>query len=67
MHLLNCDPNTYADLMLRWNPVIHVGLPHRSMADDMYEGMQIPKGATIIANATSVECIFYKANLTTML
>ena len=27
-----------------------VGVPHRSMEDDVYKGMYIPKGSTIIAN-----------------
>lgn len=26
------------------------GLPHRVMQDDIYEGMFIPKGTTVIAN-----------------
>ena len=30
------------------------GIPHRVMEDDVYQGMFIPKGATIVANARSV-------------
>jgi cytochrome P450 len=35
---------------LRWRPVDPVGLPHRSIEDDWYDGMFIPKGAICIAN-----------------
>jgi cytochrome P450 len=35
---------------LRWRPVDPVGLPHRSIEDDWYKGMFIPKGTVCIAN-----------------
>ena len=35
---------------LRWGPVAPLGLPHRVMQDDFYEGYFIPKGATIVGN-----------------
>ncbi|KAI9443652.1 cytochrome P450 [Lactarius indigo] len=35
---------------LRWRAVDPVGLPHRSLEDDWYEGMFIPKGTICIAN-----------------
>ncbi|KAH9002681.1 cytochrome P450 [Lactarius hatsudake] len=35
---------------LRWRPVDPIGLPHRSIEDDWYEGMFIPKGTICIAN-----------------
>lgn len=35
---------------LRWMPVDPVGLPHRVIQDDEYEGYHIPKGAICIAN-----------------
>jgi cytochrome P450 len=35
---------------LRWRPVDPVGLPHRSIEDDWYQGMFIPKGTVCIAN-----------------
>lgn len=35
---------------LRWRPVAVLGgTPHASTADDLYNGMFIPKGSTIIA------------------
>ena len=40
-----------ANETLRWRPVaILGGTPHASTADDVYEGMLIPKGSTIFAN-----------------
>ncbi|KAI0697258.1 cytochrome P450 [Cytidiella melzeri] len=35
---------------MRWQPVVPLGIPHMSTADDCYEDMLIPKGSTIIAN-----------------
>ncbi|KAJ3491621.1 hypothetical protein NLI96_g551 [Meripilus lineatus] len=35
---------------MRWHPALPLGVPHRVMDDDIYQGMLIPKGATIIAN-----------------
>ncbi|KAG8989392.1 hypothetical protein FRB90_002256, partial [Tulasnella sp. 427] len=32
---------------LRWNPAGPVGVPHRLMEDDMYNGYLIPKGTTV--------------------
>ncbi|KAF8607172.1 cytochrome P450 [Ceratobasidium sp. AG-I] len=39
--------------VLRWQPVTPFGVPHKysSTKDDEYDGMRIPAGATIIANA----------------
>ncbi|THU76393.1 cytochrome P450 [Dendrothele bispora CBS 962.96] len=36
--------------VIRWNPPVPLGIPHRLMHDDMYDGYHIPKGATILAN-----------------
>ncbi|KAA1476596.1 cytochrome P450 [Dentipellis sp. KUC8613] len=35
---------------LRWRTTVPVGVPHRSLEDDWYEGMFIPKGTICIAN-----------------
>ncbi|EEB95276.1 hypothetical protein MPER_05777, partial [Moniliophthora perniciosa FA553] len=35
---------------LRWHPVVPLGVPHRSLADDMYKGMLIPKGTILLPN-----------------
>ncbi|KAK1220886.1 hypothetical protein PQX77_016321, partial [Marasmius sp. AFHP31] len=40
--------------VLRWNPVTPLGVPHRSMDDDVYEGYFIPKDSTIVPNIWSI-------------
>ncbi|OJT11861.1 O-methylsterigmatocystin oxidoreductase [Trametes pubescens] len=35
---------------LRWQSVVPLGIPHRSLADDEYKGYFIPAGSAIIAN-----------------
>ncbi|KAL0947947.1 hypothetical protein HGRIS_010576 [Hohenbuehelia grisea] len=37
--------------VLRWYPVVPLGIPHRCMEDNIYGGMFIPKGSLVIANA----------------
>ncbi|KAJ3545757.1 hypothetical protein NM688_g5589 [Phlebia brevispora] len=48
----------YVDCVLqecrRWHPVLPTGMPHRTTEDDEYKGMFIPKGATVISNATAL-------------
>ena len=39
---------------LRWAPPLPLGSPHRLMEDDIYKGMFIPAGATVIENIWSV-------------
>ncbi|KAK0500239.1 cytochrome P450 [Armillaria luteobubalina] len=39
---------------LRWNPVLPMGLAHRSVEADVYRGYYIPAGATVIANAWAI-------------
>lgn len=39
---------------LRWCPVSPIGLPHRSLQDDEYNGMLIPKGSYVYANARAI-------------
>ncbi|KDQ58278.1 hypothetical protein JAAARDRAFT_193694 [Jaapia argillacea MUCL 33604] len=36
--------------VFRWGPVGPLGLPHRVMEDDVYEGYHIPKGSVVIPN-----------------
>jgi cytochrome P450 len=36
--------------LLRWRPIAPPGIPHRSIADDEYRGMFIPKGSLVIGN-----------------
>ncbi|KAJ7286148.1 cytochrome P450 [Mycena rebaudengoi] len=36
--------------VLRYHPIGPMGLPHRVMEDDMYEGYLIPKGSIVLAN-----------------
>lgn len=33
-----------------WHPAIPLGLPHAVTEDDVYDGMFIPAGSTVIAN-----------------
>ncbi|KAF9458164.1 cytochrome P450 [Collybia nuda] len=39
---------------LRWNAAVPLGIPHKSMEDDVYNGMFIPKGSLIIANTRGI-------------
>ena len=32
----------------RWHPVSPLGVPHKAIAEDEYQGMRIPKGSTVI-------------------
>ncbi|KAH9160853.1 cytochrome P450 [Lactarius sanguifluus] len=36
--------------VLRWHPVTPLGLPHKVMVSDTYEGYYIPAGSTVIPN-----------------
>ena len=36
--------------VLRWGVPVPLGLPHRLMEDDVYEGMCIPRGTLVFAN-----------------
>ena len=38
----------------RWAPPVPIGVPHRLMEDDIYKGMFIPAGATVVENIWSV-------------
>ncbi|KAF9456701.1 cytochrome P450 [Collybia nuda] len=39
---------------LRWNSAAPLGVPHRSLEDDIYKGMFIPKGSLVIANTRGI-------------
>ncbi|KAF7365160.1 O-methylsterigmatocystin oxidoreductase [Mycena venus] len=36
--------------VMRWKPVLPLGVAHAATADDIYRGCLIPKGATVISN-----------------
>jgi len=37
--------------LLRWHPVVPLGIAHRAVIDDEYRGLFIPKGSLLIANS----------------
>ncbi|KAK5991065.1 Cytochrome P450 monooxygenase [Cladobotryum mycophilum] len=39
---------------LRWSPVSPMGVPHRSLKDDVYKGYFIPAGSFVYANARAM-------------
>ncbi|KAJ3555329.1 hypothetical protein NM688_g2639 [Phlebia brevispora] len=39
---------------LRWAPAVPMGIPHRVMIDDEYEGYHIPKGCMLVPNIWDV-------------
>ncbi|KAI0796112.1 cytochrome P450 [Abortiporus biennis] len=40
--------------VVRWKPVVPLSLPHCATTDDVYNGMFIPKGATMIPNVRHI-------------
>ena len=36
--------------LIRWHIVTPIGVPHRAVSDDEYNGYLIPAGATVLAN-----------------
>ncbi len=36
--------------LLRWHVVAPIGLPHRIVSDDVFNGYLLPAGATVVAN-----------------
>ncbi|KAL6299078.1 cytochrome P450 [Sparassis latifolia] len=38
----------------RWHPVFPLGIAHRTIQDDIYDGMFIPKGSLVIPNVTAI-------------
>ncbi|KAK7681339.1 hypothetical protein QCA50_015430 [Cerrena zonata] len=52
---------------MRWMVVLPLGVYHRVMTDDIYNGSLIPKGSTVIANAWFVVILCILGNLITAL
>ena len=52
-----------ADFATRWHPAVPIGIPHLTTADDVYRGMFIPKGSTVIANATYDALLFPRSSI----
>ncbi|KAK0480063.1 cytochrome P450 [Armillaria novae-zelandiae] len=40
--------------VLRWNPIVPMGLAHRNVKEDVYRGYHIPAGATVIGNTWAI-------------
>jgi cytochrome P450 len=38
----------------RWSPLAPMGIPHKSIRDDVYNGMFIPKGTILFANSRAM-------------
>ncbi|QRV95793.1 cytochrome P450 family protein [Ceratobasidium sp. AG-Ba] len=56
MHDQNSLPyvNAVIQEVNRWLPAIPLGMPHRSVKDDVYRGCLIPKGAIVIGNLWAI-------------
>ena len=39
---------------LRWRPAVPLGIPHRLMADDVYNGYCLPEGSIVVPVRASV-------------
>lgn len=42
--------NAMVKEVFRWHPVVPMGIPHMSTADDMYDRYYIPKGSILMPN-----------------
>ncbi|KAE9396845.1 cytochrome P450 [Gymnopus androsaceus JB14] len=40
--------------VMRWHPIVPMGVPHRCLEDDVYNGMLIPAGSVLFANIRSM-------------
>lgn len=41
----------FVEEIIRWRPLSPIGIPHKSIRDDVYNGMFIPKGTNVYYNA----------------
>lgn len=41
----------FVEEIIRWRPLSPIGIPHKSIRDDVYDGMFIPKGTNVYYNA----------------
>ena len=48
--------NAIVKELLRWHPATPMGVPHRILADDEYDGYIIPAGTTVFVNIWYVHC-----------
>jgi cytochrome P450 len=46
--------NAIVKEVIRWFPIVPLGIPHAATAEDEYRGMRIPKGSAIFPNLWSV-------------
>jgi len=46
--------NAFIKEVLRWRPVLPMGVPHSPLEDDEYQGYHIPKGVTIVENQWAI-------------
>jgi hypothetical protein len=51
---------TVAIAFTRWRPVVPLGVPHATTKADMYNGYNIPKGASVFSNIEYVSMTFIK-------
>lgn len=51
---------------LRWKPVVPLGIPHRCIKDDEYNGYLIPNGAIVMVNQWYVAILQLEDLLTTL-
>ena len=48
--------------LIRWHPLVPLGVPHRAIMEDEYKGMRIPEGSIMIPNVWFVTSLFLIAH-----
>ena len=43
--------------VLRWRPAVPLGIPHRLMVEDWYDGYHLPAGSMIVPVSTSLRLV----------